>query len=204
VSEKRIIEGIEQAIPLDLSAETLARLELDPTNDDVLSPYIFNGRIRYGGYGEKRSLYSRSDHFSGEEPRNIHLGLDIWTAALTPVYCQWDGVLIGQYDNNCQGDYGPTLILSHEIDGKHIHALYGHLSRSSLSRWTVGERIPAGTELALLGAASENGGWLPHLHFQLIKDLEGSTTDYPGVCRFSEWEKYQLNCPDPKPILFKK
>jgi hypothetical protein len=47
----------------------------------------------------------------------------------------------------------------------------------------------------------ENGHWPPHLHFQLIIDMGKAKGDYPGVCKYSEREKYLDNCPDPGFIL---
>ncbi|WP_244215255.1 hypothetical protein [Pedobacter miscanthi] len=79
--------------------------------------------------------------------------------------------------------------------------MYGHLSLASLNGLEEGKFIPAGTKIAELGAKEENGSWPPHLHFQLIKDMSGLKGDYPGVCRFSEREKYLANCPDPDLIL---
>jgi hypothetical protein len=52
----------------------------------------------------------------------------------------------------------------------------------------------------------ENGQWPPHLHFQIVVDMEipiaiGRKGDYPGVCKLSEKEKYLNNCPNPDLIL---
>jgi len=52
-----------------------------------------------------------------------------------------------------------------------------------------------------LGNESENGNWPPHLHFQIINDIEGKFGDYPGVCSFKEIDKYSANCINPKYIL---
>jgi len=35
----------------------------------------------------------------------------------------------------------------------------------------------------------------------LIEDMQGLKGDYPGVCKFSERERYLANCPDPELIL---
>jgi hypothetical protein len=52
----------------------------------------------------------------------------------------------------------------------------------------------------------ENARWPPHLHFQIVIDMEipiaiGKKGDYPGVCKLSEKEKYLNNCLDPDLIL---
>ena len=56
-------------------------------------------------------------------------------------------------------------------------------------------------QIATLGNADENGHWPPHLHFQLMFDMEGKQGDYPGVAKFSEKEIWQKNIPDPGLIL---
>ena len=43
-----------------------------------------------------------------------------------------------------------------------------------------GDRIKAGDIFAEFGIPAENGHWPPHLHFQLIADLQGWKGDYPG------------------------
>ena len=47
----------------------------------------------------------------------------------------------------------------------------------------------------------ENGNWPPHLHFQIIEDMELKEGDYPGVCTSANREKYLANCPNPDLIL---
>jgi murein DD-endopeptidase MepM/ murein hydrolase activator NlpD len=72
---------------------------------------------------------------------------------------------------------------------------------ASLDGLWEGKRIKSGEKLGDLGNILENGNWPPHLHFQLIFDLEGMKGDYPGVCKVSEKAKYLANCPDPEIIL---
>ena len=161
-----------------------------------------DGRYGIGGYNEHRTIYSRSAHFdSKEEPRRLHLGVDIWAPAGTPVYNFYDAAVHSFANNNLFGDYGATIILSYEIEGFRFNALYGHLNLASIEHLKEGAFIPAGTQFAEFGIAEENGFWPPHLHFQIIKNMYGLKGDYPGVCRFSEREKYLDNCPDPNIIL---
>jgi murein DD-endopeptidase MepM/ murein hydrolase activator NlpD len=82
-----------------------------------------------------------------------------------------------------------------------FYTLYGHLSLNSIKNINEGDRIEKGDIFAEFGIPIENGQWPPHLHFQIIDDLEGWSGDYPGVCKFSEKEKYLENCPDPDFIL---
>ena len=68
----------------------------------------------------------------------------------------------------------------------------------------VGLRNPrgdAGQKLGELGDSPVNGGWAPHLHFQVMLDLLGHSGDFPGVCRKSEADLWLTLCPDPRPLL---
>nr|WP_276899153.1 peptidoglycan DD-metalloendopeptidase family protein [Pedobacter kyonggii] len=198
----------DQLLPLDFTAANAELTDEILDNTDLFSAWV-NGKLidnnaRYGigGYGEHRTIYSRSEHFNtGEEARRLHLGVDIWGPAGTPIYNFYDATVQSFANNNNFGDYGATIILAYEIGGLKFNALYGHLSLASLNGLKEGEFIPAGAKIAALGAKEENGYWPPHLHFQLIENMEGLKGDYPGVCRFSEREKYLANCPDPNLIL---
>jgi len=151
---------------------------------------------------EHRTIYAFSSHFDTEdEPRRLHLGVDIWGDAGTPVYSPLDGIVHSYQNNNNIGDYGPTIILQHNLGGLTIYSLYGHLSQKSLEGLTVGQHIAKDQQIAQLGDIDENGQWPPHLHFQLMFDMEGKAGDYPGVCKFSEKEIYRMNIPDPGLIL---
>jgi len=157
----------------------------------------------FGGYMENRNIYAHSPLFNeGPVPRRHHLGVDIWASAGTPVYSPLKGKVHSFKDNDNFGDYGPTVILEHDLEGGlKLHSLYGHLSRKSLNALSVGQPIQAGEQIATLGDVTENGHWPPHLHFQLIFDIEGKQGDYPGVCSLDEKEKYRKNIPDPQLIL---
>jgi peptidoglycan LD-endopeptidase LytH len=154
-----------------------------------------------GGYHELRNLYARSTVFNGEEPRRLHLGVDIWGPAGTPVFAPLAGMVHSLAYNGGFGDYGATLILQHQLEGTLFHTLYGHLSLASLQGKKAGQTISIGERIAAFGPPEENGSWPPHLHFQIIEDMEGMHGDYPGVSRLSEKEKYLHNCPDPGLML---
>jgi murein DD-endopeptidase MepM/ murein hydrolase activator NlpD len=131
----------------------------------------------------------------------LHLGTDIWAAAGTPVYACSDAVVHSFQFNDHFGDYGATIILKHDFDGSDLYILYGHLSLSSLRGLEEGLSIAKGTAFAEFGKKEENGYWPPHLHFQVINDMQGFKGDYPGVCQYSRREAYLLNCPNPDFIL---
>jgi len=159
-------------------------------------------RYGVGGYGEHRTLYARSRHFDGAtEPRRLHLGTDIWGPAGTGVMSPLDGIVHSFAFNNNDGDYGATLILTHNLEGTGFHTLYGHLSLNSLKNLQEGKAIRKGDTIGEFGMRFENGNWPPHLHFQLIRDMQDWKGDYPGVCKFSERASWLDNCPDPEPVL---
>ena len=178
-------------------------------DEDSFVHYMYtklqNEGVKYaiGGYDEHRTIYRRSSLFDGDgdEARRLHLGIDIWGRPHTRVMAPWDGIVHSLGNNNNFGDYGATVILSHQIDGVVFHTLYGHLSLSSLQDLQPGQRVMKGDVFAEFGMPNENGHWPPHLHFQIISDLEGMEGNYPGVCKYSEKEKYLQNCPDPDLIL---
>jgi murein DD-endopeptidase MepM/ murein hydrolase activator NlpD len=152
-----------------------------------------------GGYNEHRTIYSRSKVFDtpdGREPRRLHLGVDIWGPPYTKVMTPLNGIVHSFAFNNAFGDYGATIILTHNLDGESFHTLYGHLSLNSIKNIQEGDAVKKGDVIAEFGIPFENGQWPPHLHFQIIKDMQGMKGDYPGVCAFSEREKYLANCPN--------
>lgn len=198
----------QTAVKLDLSKENEPLRLIDLNNADDFSGFIDaqiaqqGGTVGWGGYREERALYSRSELFEEEEPRTIHLGIDIWTDAGTEVFAPLDAE-VHSFDNRMvHGDYGPVIILKHSMNGAVFHTLYGHLSTSSLEGLEVGQRIKQGESFASLGRYEENFHWPPHLHFQVIIDMQGNKGDYPGVCRASEGAYYFANCPDPTVLLF--
>ena len=177
-------------------------------NTDLFSEWVSSklsdNHCRYGigGYNEHRTIYARSEHFdSGEEPRRLHLGVDIWGPAGTPVFNFYDAELHSFKFNDHFGDYGATIILKYQMEGLTFHALYGHLDLASLAGLEEGQFLPTGQQIAVFGAKEENGYWPPHLHFQLIRDMQGMKGDYPGVCQYSKRAEYLENCPDPEWIL---
>ncbi len=154
-----------------------------------------------GGYNENRVLYRRSELFSGEEARSIHLGIDIWGPAGTAIYAPLGGMVHSFAFNNQFGDYGATIILLHQIETISFYTLYGHLSLADLSKVQEGAYISRGQIVGHFGNTDENGQWPPHLHFQVIEDIEFKEGDYTGVCKPSEAGHYLMNCPDPAPLL---
>ncbi|MBC7903183.1 MAG: peptidoglycan DD-metalloendopeptidase family protein [Gemmatimonadaceae bacterium] len=184
-----------------LSDELLADTALF---SDYIKSAVDAAGARYGigGYGEHRTIYSRSTHFNAkDEPRRLHLGTDIWGPAGTPVFAFQGGMVHSVAYNDHFGDYGATMILSHQLDTLSFYTLYGHISKKDIGSLWPGRYLMRGQEIAHFGVPDENGHWPPHLHFQIISDMGMREGDYPGVCKFSEKEKWMAACPDPDLIL---
>ena len=160
-------------------------------------------KIAFGGYLEKRNLYQRSSNFKNKttEERNIHIGIDLWSAAGTAVICPMDGWVHSFNNNAAIGDYGPTIILKHQLENQTLYTLYGHLSLESITNLKIGTPFKKGQELGTLGKPEVNGDYVPHLHFQIIKNIGDFSGDYPGVCSQSNLDFYKENCPDPNLLL---
>lgn len=154
-----------------------------------------------GGYLENRSVYKDTDLFQGDAERTIHIGVDVFMPAGTALYAPLDGEIHSFADRRVHGDYGPVIILRHRLDDFEFHTLYGHLRQESLTGLADGKPIAAGERLASIGARPNNGNWAPHLHFQLIRDMQGNHGDYPGVVRPQDVDFYRENCPDPSNLL---
>jgi peptidoglycan LD-endopeptidase LytH len=154
-----------------------------------------------GGYLENRSLYRDTELFQGDAERCIHVGVDVFMPADTVIHTPFDAEVHSFANRQVSGDYGPVIILRHELDGFEFHSLYGHLAETSLDGLSCGKAISAGKPVAKIGARPMNGNWPPHLHFQLIHDMQGSNGDYPGVVRLADVEFFKSNCPDPTDLL---
>ena len=196
-------------VAIDLSATNTDRMDLDVTDAEVFEEFVENhlvknnAKVAFGGYLEVRNLYRRSENFKDNvtDERNIHIGLDLWIKAGTSVLSALDGKIHSFQNNTAHGDYGPTIIVEHEIDGCTFYTLYGHLSLESLDGKTEGQFVKKGEKIAELGKAPINGDYAPHLHFQIIKDIQNKRGDYPGVCSQKDLDFYKENCPDPNLLL---
>lgn len=196
-------------MPLDLSISNIELSKIDMSKPKAVEIFIENhlqqnnAKVAFGGYNEERNLYKSSLIFNDEvkEERNIHIGLDLWIKAGTPVLAAVDGTVYGFDFNAGKGNYGPTIILKHTIESLIFYTLYGHLSVESIENIEIGTIFKKGQQIATLGDSSVNGGYSPHLHFQIIKNIEEFTGDYPGVCSKKDLDFYLENCPDPNLLL---
>jgi murein DD-endopeptidase MepM/ murein hydrolase activator NlpD len=219
---RRIISAhtISPIVSFDESVDRLKLMDFTSTNTELtaailedttlFSEYVDNAlaaegaKYGIGGYDEHRTVYARSRVFDAkqeEEPRRIHLGVDIWGEVHSEIYCPLDGLVHSFAFNDHFGDYGATIILQHQIADLLFYTLYGHLSLKDLDGLQEGQPIQSGKLLAHFGAPEENGYWPAHLHFQIIFDMEGKKGDYPGVCSIDKRAYYLSNCPDPSILV---
>ena len=165
-----------------------------------------NSSVGIGRYDEPRLLYTSPLFGASENPtderRTIHLGMDLFAAPGTPIHAPLDGVVHTVAINTAPLDYGPLVILRHTTgDGLEFFTLYGHLARETFEALKVGQRIARGQQFARIGDAHENGGWVPHLHFQIILDLLERGSDFPGVGYTSQRSIWTSLSPDPNLLL---
>lgn len=165
-----------------------------------------NAAVGVGRYDEPRLLYTSSLFGSSDNPtderRTVHLGIDLFVPAGSNVRAPLDGIIHAIADNQAPLDFGPVVILKHSMgETDEFFTLYGHLSRESLRTLSVGKRLAKGEIFAKIGTVQENGGWPPHLHFQIITDLLDLNENFPGVARASERAVWKSLCPDPNLLL---
>ena len=218
----RVLRGgrdtFKPVVPFDLKKTVPVVFDLSERNRELegididdpvkFTAYVF-GELRVRGvpvgigcYDEDRVVYRDRALFDGEgEHRSVHLGIDIFVEPGTPVSTPLAAGVHSFANNETHGDYGPTIILEHRLEGVVFFTLYGHLSVSSLAGFRTGGRYAAGDVIGRVGESGENGGWPPHLHFQVITNMGKWRGDFPGTAAPSERECYLELCPDPNLIL---
>jgi len=195
------------SVVLDLSRDNAVLANTDLSNPKQFEEYILdmlannNAVFGIGKYNEDRQIYDHSKVFNREQKRTIHLGIDLWTSPGTKISAPLNGKLHSFQNNDNEGDYGPTIIIEHNIQDMRFFTLYGHLSISSLDGLEKGMLIKKGQVIGMVGNYPINGNWPPHLHFQIIRDIGEWDGDFPGVCSDRDREKFLRICPDPNLIL---
>ncbi len=201
------------SIVLDLSiGSALIHGDVTQNAEPALTQRVFAAMqdakvaVAIGRYDEARLLYVTPAFASGDgtlqEHRIIHIGLDLFAEAGTPVYAPIDGV-VHAADTQLQPlDYGGVIVLRHVTENDtEFFTLYGHLSHASATALHVGQRILRGERIASLGAPAENGGWTPHLHLQIITDFLELGSDFPGVGTPSRRDVWRSISPDANLIV---
>lgn len=198
---------------IDLSVDTpLLGAGPEKDNGEAMTRIIFRkmedagSPIGIGRYDEARLIYTaeafRVETDTAPEYRTVHLGLDLFARPGEPVHAFMDGRVHSFQNNAAHQDYGPTIILAHRTSsGIPFYSLYGHLAATSLDTLKPGMTVGAGQRIGTIGTSTENGGWAPHLHFQLMVDMLGLEGNFPGVALPSQRRVWTALCPDPCLIL---
>jgi 4-aminobutyrate aminotransferase-like enzyme/Ser/Thr protein kinase RdoA (MazF antagonist) len=207
-----VAPALAAAPVFDLSVGSTELEGVDGADRALLERRLF-GRMREAGaavgvgrYDEARFLYA-SDAFQGpareyQEWRTVHLGIDLFLAAGSPVTAPLAGRVHSVADNAGRLDYGPTVILAHEPPGgPRFFTLYGHLDEDALVALHEGQDLARGQALGRVGAPPRNGDWPPHVHFQVVADLLDAHGDFPGVADASQRAVWLGLCPDPNLVL---
>lgn len=197
-----------KAAVFDFSAESA---EDWPNLDKAVAEARIEARIReegadfgIGRYGEDRAVYKGDAYQTtvASQRRTVHLGVDIFAPAGEPVHAPFAGKVAFYHDDSVPYGFGPTILLEHTSDdGDVFWMLYGHLSRESAEKLAIGQPIAKGEAFAALGLRSENGGWVPHLHFQIVTDHLGLEGRMQGVGVREQWQVWREVSPDPSGVL---
>ena len=159
----------------------------------------------FGGYLETRAVYDSFDYEvlteRGVENRTTHLGVDFWVNEKTSINSIEDGIIKIITNDKTSKGYGGLIIIEHNLGSLKFYSLYGHLTDQKKSKLKVGDFVEKGEKIAEIGSVKENGGWSPHLHFQIMLTILDYKNDFPGVCLESEKKIWSSICPNPNLIL---
>ena len=158
-----------------------------------------------GRYNERRRAMYTSDLFGSADPwadtvRDIHIGVDVGGSVGTELHCVTDCKIHAVGYNPAALDYGNVIVTEQTLNGVRVWMLYGHLSAKSIEGKKPGDSIARGSVIGWIGDKHENGGWPPHVHFQLSLD-EPATHDMPGVVSREQHEEALRRYPDPRMVL---
>ena len=209
-----------RTVTLDLSVESGDDGgTFDPTDHAAFSQRLFDrmrdagAAVGVGRYDEVRWWYTgeafRAPGNEMDEWRTVHLGVDLFAEPGTPVLAPLGGRVVSVQDNADRLDYGPTIILEHELEDPageadepvRFRTLFGHLSSEALSKVAPGDAVEAGGTIGWIGAPPANGDWAPHLHFQIFLDPLGYEGTFPGVAAPSARGTWTAVSPDPNHLL---
>jgi 4-aminobutyrate aminotransferase-like enzyme/Ser/Thr protein kinase RdoA (MazF antagonist) len=211
--------GFAPIIDADLGAAPMGSLSVE-TSPEPRDPFEMTtseaamlggelakeGGIWLGYYREPRLIYTdkgfRNGPWKASERRSVHLAVDVFAPAGTPVHAPMRGkVAVAEYGTDPLG-YGGMIVLRHETpQGDSFFTLYGHLDPDFSDRLRIGDTVERGTAFCRLGAQAVNGGWTPHLHFQLVMTADGMAPTWPGVCDPDDLPVWEALCPNPASLL---
>lgn len=161
----------------------------------------FENQCTHGGCHHTHSVgrYNENrDFYSNDEGRSIHLGIDFGAPAGTPVLSVSDCTVFYKRIFPEKGDYGPIIVTTNIVDDKTVYCLYAHLETASFNKIQEGQTILRGQEIARIGEPQENGGWPPHLHFQICTTQPSHGENIPGVVQADTLQESLALYPDPQ------
>lgn len=211
-------ENIAPLVPIEILKSPYYRFDLSRHNPhvahiDMAKPETLRTYIEetltahrcgwgFGGWGEDRAFYQTHPFFKDKPgDHSIHLGMDIWLPADTPIYSPFTGTVHAFKDNSLEHTYGPSIITEHQIGGVPFYIMFSHLSPYALDGINEGRLLRSGDQVATVGSEEDNAEIPPHFHIQLITDLAGHRADFPEVARLSEKNKYLNICHNPESLL---
>lgn len=183
--------------PFDLPLEEAA---------EIGAEFSTGGQDWIGYYREPRLIYTaeafRKGPWKASDRRTVHLAIDVFAPAGRELFAPLRGQVFIAENRVSHLDYGGVIILRHETPaGDPFYTLYGHLDPEFLARLKPGDIVERGEAFCRLGGPSQNGGWAPHVHFQLALTTEGIEADWPGVGDPDEIYLWEAVCPNPAALL---
>ncbi|MFC3614089.1 aminotransferase class III-fold pyridoxal phosphate-dependent enzyme [Lutimaribacter marinistellae] len=181
--------------PFDLQLDEAGRIG-EEYGEGIWLGYWNEPRLIYAEKGFRKGPWKASDR------RTVHIAVDVFAPAGTPLYAPLSGrvEVVENRDNHL--DYGGVVILHHETpQGDVFYTLYGHLDPEACDRLKPGDPVAQGAAFCKLGDKYQNGGWVPHVHFQLALTTAGMQANWPGVADPDELELWHAICPNPAALL---
>src|SRR3989338_7547321 len=164
--------------------------------------FLDKAGLRYliSRYGEDRIEMLKGSKIA-EEGRTTHLGIDIFSKNLEPVYAPCDGEIVVTEFEEGGHSFGHFVILKPDPKVTENYIFLGHLSKDLPNKGPVKK----GQKIADLGdfVDGENGGWSRHLHVQLLRDLPGQNVIPPGYSSKENFAQKMLEYPNPSFLVFK-
>lgn len=183
--------------PFDMTHTEAARLGSgDAPAEDIWLGYYLEPRLIYTAPEFRMGPWKASNR------RTVHLGVDVFAPAGTPLHVPMDGEVVAIENRTGNLDYGGVIVLRHiSPEGDAFHTLYGHLDPNCVDTLKPGDSVAKGGVFCHLGHIHQNGGWAPHLHMQLALTIDGIGDDWPGVCDPDDIDLWEAVCPNPAALL---
>ncbi|OYR15942.1 aminotransferase class III-fold pyridoxal phosphate-dependent enzyme [Brucella thiophenivorans] len=144
-----------------------------------------NIELGIGAWGEERTVYTDKAFeslFIEGQRRIHHLGVDLFMPAGTPLYAPLAATVMSVEIEHEPLGYGGLIKLEHRPEGcPPFVTLWGHMAHEALERLKPGQQLQAGDLVGHMGDIHENGGWTPHLHFEMTTDIHLTATEILGV-----------------------